>query len=79
MMMNSSSPDMGERTFMATLLRITAFVFVIFIVSVTSCTMHADYHAAQALEKGADALGVACAISRDTSTACMLAAGRQTK
>lgn len=73
-------PDMGERHLLAVLVRSVAGIIALLIVSITSCSWHADYQAAQALAKGVDPVGVACALHGTGSGGlCALAAARGAK
>jgi hypothetical protein len=68
--------DMGTNTLLALLLRVGAALVAVLILSVTTCSMHEDFRSAQALEKGADPIGVACVFSSPSSI-CTLAAARK--
>jgi hypothetical protein len=69
--------DMGTNTLMALLLRMGAMLIAVLILSITSCSMHADYRAAQAIEKGADPVAVACVFHSQGQASCALAAARR--
>jgi hypothetical protein len=73
-------PDMGERALIAVALRSITLLIAVLILSITSCTWHADYQAVRALREGVDPLGVACALSNSSEAGeCALAAAGRAK
>lgn len=74
-MMPNPPPD-ARQVLLGQLLRAVTLVLSVLILALASCTMHAQYRRAQAIEHGADPIAAACAFSFESGDACALAAAR---
>jgi hypothetical protein len=71
-------PDLGVRNLIAQGIRAVATVLMMLIVTAAGCVAHMHYQAASAVARGADPLGVSCAI-HSIEQICALAAARSSK